>query len=182
MTVQEFKNDHPEYAHLEGDELWDLMGTYKLRQQDGEAIIRQTLPFWKRYRLRWLFYRQPKNWRFGRNDYSASQRCKSCRKGVSGWIGIGMGDRIVSYCPHCTKELYREPNTSFSHYAYKVLLRLVNAFYLLLDRLHIVRTGSRYGIFGDESGYVKYFSYHLDGRETFELRSRKWWEYIIIKK
>lgn len=25
MTVSEFKKDYPEYAHLEGDALWDMM-------------------------------------------------------------------------------------------------------------------------------------------------------------
>ena len=37
MTVKEFKEKYPEYAHLEGDELWDTMTLILLR--DGRKIL-----------------------------------------------------------------------------------------------------------------------------------------------
>lgn len=187
MSTDEFKKEKPEYAHLEGDELWDAMTMYMLTQQQGDSIILTTKPFWKRYKLRWLFYRKGRTgFMFGKNDFTANTRCAKCKKGVSSRTGFAMfgedgKSKILFYCPHCHEELQDEPNRSLLHILYKLYRRSDS----VLDALHILRKHgeSRYGIFGDESNYVHHFTYNIEtGKQSVTMKKRKWFEYIFIKK
>lgn len=58
MTVEDFKRDNHSLAHLEGDELYNAMEDSMLKQQVGDSVLLQTKPFYKRYQLRYLFYRR----------------------------------------------------------------------------------------------------------------------------
>jgi hypothetical protein len=183
MTVDDFKRDHPNLAHLEGDELWDAMTSVGYHKQQGEAIITQIKPLWNQYRLRWLFYRKVANVMFGKNDYTAYNRCASCKKGVSSYVGFMFNGRIVSSCPHCGVELVKELNTGISHKLYVVWCGVSDLFWKVLDWLHLVRSGKRYGMLGDESYYVKHWSYDINTGETgYELKKRRWFEYVFIKR
>ena len=67
---------------------------------------------------------------------------------------------------------------------YKVGKWISKAFWLILDRLHLVRSSihGRYEMCGDEMRYVR--SWRLDmktGVSTPELRKREWWQYILIE-
>lgn len=185
MTVQEFKNLHPEYSHLEGDELWDAMTDSMLHQQQGAAIIKKTLPFWKRYKLRYLFYRKLPNYVYGKNDHSADKRCSKCKKGVSYSFGfIWMGKKTM-YCPNCGKELIEEANSGIKRNLWIFKKKVIDFGCNILDFLHIVRSShhSRYDMFGDERHYVHHFSLNTEtGKMSYKLKKRKWWQWIFIEK
>ena len=86
MTTEEFKKLKPQYKDIEGDELWDAMTEYMLRQQEGSEIMKTAMPIWKTHTLRWLFYRKGLVWHMGtpdNNRWTSSKRCKACKKGVN---------------------------------------------------------------------------------------------------
>lgn len=188
MTTQKFKQQHPELAHLEGNDLWNAMENALYTQKQGQAIINTIKPFWKHYQLRWLFYMPGKNMIWGRAGYASSKRCNQCKKGCDGPRLIFLNaaeNTITSPCPHCRKELVPESNTNLDHLLYSFWKRNVKRFRLMLDWLHILRKPGkdRYGSFGDESYYVK--SRRFDNEWNFVkniYRKRKWWEYLFIKR
>lgn len=180
MTTKEFKDKYPQYKNLEGNSLWNMMENTLLIEQRKKP---------KKYQLRWLFYRGKKNFVLGKNDHTSSQTCDKCRKGVSNYLSIfdfGGSKVSISFCPHCGKEMKPVPNTNFNHKLWKIYKKLEDAVFNTLDFLHIMRntiSKNRYEMFSDESYFVKSEKY--DNNWNFkerELRSRKWWEYIIIEK
>jgi hypothetical protein len=82
MTVEEFKENNPNLAHLQGEDLLDAMTHSMLRQQQADQIIKQIKPIWKTHTLRWLFYRRKPNWVMGKNGWASSKMCDKCKKGV----------------------------------------------------------------------------------------------------
>ncbi len=192
MTVDEFKELNPKHKDLEGDQLWNAMEDHMLRQQQGEAIIRQIMPIWKTHTFRWLFYRKVPNLIMGNpkyDKYNSSVRCKSCKWGVNARWGYMITaedgtQRWTSFCPHCRKEYHEEPNTNFTYRIYLIGKWISNAFWTILDRLHLVRSSSfgRHEMFGDESIYVSMWSMNFKtGKTEAILKKRKWWEYILIE-
>lgn len=185
MTTEEYKKLKPEHAHLEGDALWDAMTEYMLRLQQGDCIIKTIKPFYKRYKLRYLFYYRTPNILFRKNNYSATKRCSKCKKGVSNYLGFISQKGYKSFCPHCRENLVQETNTNLNHITYKKLLVAKEWLWQIIEFTHLVKRSihGRYEIFGDESHYVK--SWHLDMntcKSKAELKNRKWREYIFIKK
>lgn len=183
MSVEEFKNDHPEYAHLEGDDLWDAMTQFKLMQQDGEEVLKQIEPFWKRYKLRYLFYKISGNLVF--HKYSG-KRCIYCKKDYQGFMFLfpGEGGKLFNY-HSCGKPLITEPDTSLKYRLWKAKMWGLEGFRRVMDFFHILRLpgNSRYGMFGEEARYVKYWVYNQDtGESRVVLKPRRWWEYLIIEK
>lgn len=189
MTTEEFKNANPKLSHLEGDELYDAMTNYILRQQSGEKIIKQIKPFWKKYQLRWLFYKAPKNWSMAKNNYSSNNICKECKKGVSTHMMFIFTDKNGdthhhSNCPHCNKSLIKIPNNNLNHKLWLFKEKTIKIFWLSLDKIHLVRTKEqRYGMFGDEFMYVNSWTFDdISSKMTCNMKTRKWWEYIFIEK
>lgn len=188
MTSEEFKQQHPEQAHLEDNDLWDAMENAMFKQQQGNQVINTIKPFWKRYQLRWLFYRRKENMVFGRNDYTSDKRCVHCKKGSGGarMVFFDFNDTGSIKTIHiCGNELVEESNISFKHYLYVFGKQFMKRFWWLLDYLHIVRSSieGRYDMFGDEAYYVK--SRHFDQEWNFvknTYRNRKWYEYIFIRR
>lgn len=194
MTADQFKAAYPEHAHLEGNELWNMMEDKAMITQEGDRILLKSRPFWKRYRLRWLFYRNPKPYMscFG-PQYTHSERCRACKNGVNArivWITLGGSDvdKPKNRCPKCNEEYFKEKNTGLDHKTWLLWMKLCSAFWWLMDAIHIVRNpnkglAGRYDMFSDESRYVAYISYNNEtGMTKTVLRSRKWYEYIFIKK
>lgn len=191
MTAAEFKELKPEYKNIEGDQLWNAMEDYMLRQQRGSEVLKVIMPIWKTHTLRWLFYRKvigsfisnPKY-----DKWSSGNRCVLCKKGVNlmimfSEISEGGTKKHLVYCPHCGEEYKKEPNTNLSHNLWKFGKWINMSFWLILDKLHLIRSGSRYGLFGDEARYVKLQTIYLEtGKTTQCLEKRKWWEYILIEK
>lgn len=186
MTTEEYKILKPEHNHLEGDDLWDAMADYMIRQQVGQDVMKSAVPFFKRYQLRWLLYRKIPNMRWGKNDYSSDKRCKSCKRGTGGikigWVTNGV---YSCSCPHCGNELKEEKNINLNHRLWGIGKSISSYFWALLDKLHLVRSSSigRYDMFGDEQKYVS--SYTLDMtncKMTPRYKKRKWWEYIFIER
>lgn len=180
MTTEEFKEKYPQYSHLEGNALWNMMENTLLIEQRKKP---------KRYQLRWLFYRGKKNLVFGKNNYTASEMCDKCNKGVNHYLSIfdfGGSGKGTSLCPHCGKEMKPVLNTNLNHKLWKVYKKVEEGVFNTLDFLHILRnttSKSRYEMFSDESYFVKFEKYDNDWNfKGRELRSRKWWEYIIIEK
>ncbi len=188
MTVEEFKKLKPEFKDAEGDTLYNAMEDYMLRQQQGDEIIKQIMPIWKTHTFRWLFYRRKKNFLFAKNGISSTKMCKSCKKGVSSFLAFSYPTKngewkMESKCPFCREYLVRIPNTTINHKLYKFGKNIVNLFWVFLDKIHLVRVGSRYGMFGDESRYVKTWCYNETlTKESVIMKPRKWWEYILIEK
>lgn len=180
MTTKEFKEKYPQYKNLEGNALWNMMENTSLIEQRKKP---------KKYQLRWLFYRGSKNLVFGKNNYTATRICDKCKKGVSNYISFfDFGDNklSVSLCPHCGKEMIPIPNTNLNHKLWKFYKKIEDGFFNTLDFLHILRNTtykSRFEMFSDESYFVKFEKYDNEWHfKERELRSRKWWEYIIIEK
>lgn len=193
MTAEEFKKLKPEYKDVEGDQLWNAMEDYMLRQQEGSEIMKPIMPFWKTHTLRWLYYRRIPNFVMGKpstHKYTSDKRCAECKKGVNARMGFIMTgedgkQKYTSYCPHCGKEYREEPNTNYSHKLYKAGKKISKLFWLLLDKLHLVRSSisGRYDMFGDEARYVRSWGMNMEtGEMSKTLKKRKWWEYIFIEK
>lgn len=186
LSADEFKKIKPEYKDAEGDVLWDAMTEFMLRQQQGEMVIKTTLPFYKRYRLRWLFYQRLPNMVFGKDGYRARERCKNCKKGVGMEVGFMMpGKGAWSFCTNCHTELIKEPNISFAHKLWTCWSKIKKFTIFILDFLHILRSSisGRYDMFGDEANYVEYHSIDFNtGKTGYKLKARKWYEYIFIRK
>lgn len=190
MTIEEFKKIKPEYKDTEGEELWNAMENYLLKQQRSNEMLKNIMPLWKTHTLRWLFYRRVPNhvlYKPSVDKYSSNQRCKNCKWGVGSHMMIAdFSKRIsTSYCPHCHQELEKEPNKNLTHKLYNAYSYIVNLFWATLDKLHIVRSTSegRYDMMGDEAKYVDHWLMNNNtGTVTPVLRKRKWWEYILIEK
>jgi len=90
------------------------------------------------YQFRWLFYRNKRNWTLGKNNYTASQRCSKCKRGVSHYLAVFWDGKIITKCPHCGEDLVKEKNISFRHW----LWIKKGLFWKLLDYLHICRNTS----------------------------------------
>lgn len=181
MDAKEFKKLKPEYAELEGEELWNAMEDYMIRQQAGQEVMKTAVPFFKRYQLRWLFYRRLPNMVFSKGDYTSNTRCKICKRG-SGMMWFFQGKLLCGSGDH---EYIEEPNTSLKHKVYKAWKYISGLFWLMLDKIHLVRSShhGRYEMFGDESPYISSFTINLDtGKVTYHLKKRKWWEYIFIER
>jgi len=166
MTTEEFKKDNPQYAEIEGTDLWNAMEDSMLKNRK------------KHYQLRYLFYRILPNIVFGLKDYESNTRCKVCKK--SGAYGFYYQGKLM-----CGDHEYQsEPNTSTKHRLYLIWKSITNLFWTILEKVHIVRSAydGRYSLFGDESMYVKQFTINIEtGKTTYEFKKRKWWEYIIIE-
>ena len=190
MTADQFKAAYPEHAHLEGNKFWDMMEDKMLITQEASRILRKSKPFWKQYRLRWLFYRKGSFMRHFGPQYTHDKRCKACKKGVSArivWISLGgpAADKPKNRCPRCNEEYFEEENTGLDHRAWLLWMKACSVFEGILNALHIVRSkgGGRYDVFGDEWQYVAYRSINYKtGSVKTVLGSRKWYEYIFIKK
>jgi hypothetical protein len=181
MTTEEFKKLKPDCAHLEGNDLWDAMTEYMLVLKSGESVIKSAQPFFKRYRLRWLFYRRLPNFILSSGDYKSATRCAVCKRGT-GMNMFFMGKVLCGYGDHEYKE---EPNTSIKHRLYKFWCSVSKTFWRILDSIHLVRSSheGRYDMFGDESSYVRVYTLNMEtGKSKYELKRRKWWEYIFIKR
>lgn len=192
MDVKGFKKLKPEYKDIEGDQLWDAMTEYMLRQQEGDEIIKSVMPIWKTHTLRWLYYRKIPNMVMGNpktDKWVSDKRCSKCKKGVNARMGFRMrledgSHKYTSYCPHCGSEYNAEANTNISHKLYKIGKRISKIFWSILDRLHLVRSsiGGRYDMIGDEARYVRSWGMNMKtGEMSKELKKRKWWEYILIE-
>lgn len=179
MTTQQFKEKYPEYSHLEGESLWNMMENTMLIEKRSDP---------KKYQLRWLFYRNKQNLTYGRNNYTASEMCDKCKKGVSHYLSFmnfGGDNKTVSVCPHCSQNMNTVPNTNLNHKLWKIYKKLEDSFWKILDYLHICRdtVGGRYDMFNDEYYFVKSTEYSSNWNFfKNNFRDRKWWEYIIIEK
>lgn len=187
MTAKEYKILKPEHSHLEGDELWDAMEDYMLRQQSGQEVMKSAVPFFKRYQLRWLFYRKPQpSFSYGTNDYTSEKRCAKCKKGVGGTKhGIMWDSGVTYFCPHGCGELIEQKNTNLNHRIYILWKPVLKFIVLALDRLHILRMpgNQRNGLFADEGKYLSHWTMNIETGETkMFYKKRKWWEYIFIEK
>jgi len=185
MTTEQFKILKPEFKNVEGDELWNAMEDYMLRQQTADNILLQTKPFWKRYKIRYLFYYKRKNIRRISGAKSAV-RCKNCKIGTGTLMAFGAigKEPIKTICCNCQQEYIEEPNTNLSHKIYKIKSHLLAFCWLILDWSHIARNNGhgRYEMFGDEMEFVESWSINFNtGKETYKLKSRKWWQYIFIE-
>jgi len=184
MTTEEFKKLKPEHANLEGDALWDAMTHYQLRQQQGEEILKTILPFWKRYRLRWLFYRKRNGFYFPKYSY---ERCENCKNGSAmGAIEMNFGTgECKKKCLNCMKTFIGEPNTNWNYRVYLFKKAITKFIEVALNWLHILRKRqeTRYGMFGDEDKHVKAWIYNTEANTSETcFKKRKWWEYILIEK
>jgi hypothetical protein len=186
LSVEEFKKIKPEYKDIEGDQLWNAMEDYMLRQQQGQEVVKHLMPFFKRYQLRWLFYRKMQNLRFVQSDYTSTTRCSNCKKPAGG-MQMGWQDEtgFHIYCNYCRKVLKEEPNRNVDHLFWMAWRYIPVCFWWSLDKLHIVRSSinERYGMFGDESKYIHHWTMDYGtGKTTQTLKPRKWWEYIFIER
>lgn len=143
----------------------------------------------KTHTLRWLFYREIKNFRFTKNGWGSDKMCKECKKGISSYISFAFFDAngnasSTANCPECNKKLERVPNTTLIHKLYTLCNKIESGFWLTLDKLKLVRSGSRYGMgMSDESYCVKTYKLYFDEDKTdYEFFPRKWWQYIFIPK
>lgn len=179
MTAEEFKLTYPHKAHLHGLDLIDAMEEALLHQQQGEEILKTILPFWKRYQLRWLFYRKP-NFAIFNEEWQTDTVCKNCGQGTSSMLGF----RGKILCLGCHEELIKVPNKRLKYrlwLKWKVIDKKIE---LILNYPHILRkrNENRYGVFGDEGRYC-YQTFKLDFSEMKNVhKPRKWFEYIFIKK
>jgi len=188
MTVEEFKKQNPKYKDTEGDQLWDAMTDLSLRQQKGSEIIKVIKPIYKTHTLRWLFYRRKNNFTIPGPRYdkwTANKRCSKCKWGVNYRMGWIINNVWTSNCPHCGKEYVGEPNTNLTYRMFLLWKFMSKYFWFALDKLHLVRSSSftRYDMFGDEMRYVRSWITNINtGKSNVKLKSRKWWEYILIEK
>lgn len=187
MTTDQYKAIKPEHKHLEGDELWNAMEDYMIRQKEGEEILRAIIPFWKRYTLRWLFYRKTPNFMIS-PGWQSPARCKACKKGSNHKFAIldmSEGGGFVSYCPKCNEKWEEEPNRNLNYLLYIRWSKLCKMFWNFLSYIRLIRSSihGRYNMFGDESRYVKMFTLYLDGRKSgHKLKKRPWWQYVFIER
>jgi len=185
MTAEEFKILMPEYKNASGDELWNAMEDYMLRQQSGDEIIKQIMPIWKTHTFRYLIYRKLPNIIWETKSWKCIDRCDKCKKGFN--MALTFFDRDEPYilCPNCMNECKKEPNENFSYKLYKFYKLISKIFWKLLEIIHLVRSDfhGRYDMFGDESRYVKNYEIDTNLMTTkYNLKKRKWWEYILIEK
>ena len=193
MTVTEFKKLKSEYKNIDGNQLWDAMENYGLQLQQGNKMLKTIMPIWKTHTLRWLFYRKVPNLIIGNfktDKWVSDDRCKSCKKGVNNRIifSIRREDGVWesnSLCPHCNEKYIAEPNINFSHKLWKLYNIIINIFWIILDKIHLVRSsiGGRYEMMGDEEKYVENWVLNEKSKSMdINLKKRKWWEYILIEK
>lgn len=180
MDVNEFKQTYPEMAHLKGDKLLDAMEDAFIHQKQGEQILNTIKPFYKRYKLRYLFYRKLKNSIF-QKEWQSDTVCKNCKKGTSSMV-LFMGKYLCIYCAH---EMVKEPNRHIKYKLWLMAKKFSKIFWIVFQCIHLVRSdhSGRYELGGDEAAYVKVFHINMStGKTTCTMHSRKWYEYIFIKK
>src|SRR3990167_8331292 len=193
MNAKEFRKLKPEYKNIEGDQLWDAMTEYMLRQQQGSEIMKSIMPIWKTHTLRWLHYRQIPNLVRGNpstDKWVSDKRCRKCKWGVNARFMWSIRDKndvwhTICKCPHCNEDYVAEPNTNFTHHLYKTGKLISKRFWTILDLLHLVRSSisGRYDMSGDEARYVENRELNMEtGKITYEFKKRKWWEYILIER
>ena len=187
MTADEYKLQHPENAHLEGEALWNAMENALLHQQEGDKVLMQIKPWWKRYKLRYLWYVKKRNGTFV-TPVSCNERCKHCKRGASSMLFMMLWDEngnpdSKTYCM-CGKELEKEPNTNWDHRWYIVKKWVQKWSWKILEATHLFRWSidGRYSMFGDEGHYVSHWKWYDDGREEVVLIDRPWYEYIWIRR
>lgn len=171
-------------------EEWDKQEDAMLKEQSINEVLKHTLPFFKRYQLRWLFYRRFNSYMFGKNDYTSDKRCSKCKKGCGGmkmgFMDMSDNGKFYMSCPHCSENLVEEPNANLNHLLYTYYRILMKVSEVILNYLHILRKKgeTRYDIFGDERKYVSiYFRIEEDGAKVISTKlKRKWWEYIFIER
>lgn len=172
MTLNKFKKKYSKYKDLEEQKLFsDMEQVYLVEKQRAK----------KQYQLRWLFYKRKPNFILGKNNYTASERCSKCKKGVSTYLFIWTPSKNIYKCPHCAEDLVKEKNTSIK----RKLWNYRNVFWNLLDYLHICRYSAtgRYDMLGDECYLVESREYDKDWNLIkINFKKRKWWEHIIIEK
>jgi hypothetical protein len=180
MNVEEFRKLKPEYKDIKGDQLWDAMTDYMLRQQKESEIMKTIMPIWKTHTLRWLYYRKIPNLVMGKPSTDkrvSDKRCSKCKWGINAILAWSFRDandncRTTCKCPHCNEDYIAEPNTNFTHKLWKAGKWISGVFWLILDRLHLVRSSisSRYDTFGDETRYVKRWEMNI---KTGEISIRE---------
>lgn len=178
MNAEEFKEAYPKLSHLEGMDLIDAMEDVLLHQQAGEEIIKTTFQFWKRYQLRWLFYRKGQ-YGFTRPEWQTSEVCQQCKRGANSMMMLG---REV-FCISCGSPLVKVENKRIKYRLWLKWKIIDKWLEIALDKLHILRkrNESRYGIFGDESCYC-YQTFKIDGSDFKNVhKPRRWFEYVFIK-
>ena len=187
MTTEEFKKSYPEHAHLEGDALWDMMTEKALVTQEGDKILLRTKPFWKRYRLRWLYYPKRRGWgRLYDPQYTNSQRCDKCKVGVGSYFGMMSKSGFEAHCPKCGPGMVLEPNKNLDHKLWSAWREVLRWLFVVLNFLHIRRHDSfgRYDAMGgDEAQFVMYYEViHNPYQIITRLRPRRWWEWVVVRR
>jgi len=188
MTVEEFKKIKPEFASLEGNDLWGAMEDYMISQKRADEILKQIQPIWKTHTVRWLFYRRLEHVFITPNTkYHSPEVCKNCKNGCTTYaVFMDFQNKThACYCLSCSKELVKVKNTTWQRKIYLAYSFISSYFWLFLDKIKLVRSSihGRYEMFGDEYRYVRRLVFDKDFNvKKTELRPRKWWEYIIIEK
>ena len=186
MTADEYKLQHPENAHLEGEALWNAMENALLHQQEGDKVLMQIKPWWKRYKLRYLWYVKKPNGVFG-TPASVSTRCKNCKTGAAYMMfmmDFSNNEPGYTLCVSCGQKLVEEPNTNWNHRWYQIRKWMQKWGWKILEATHLFRWSidGRYSMFGDEGHYVSHWKRYDDGREEVVLIDRPWYEYIWIRR
>jgi hypothetical protein len=183
MNVKEFKKLKPEFAHLEGEPLWEAMTVFIKQQKDADETIQSAFGFFKQYKPRKLFYLKYSGQMYLR-PWQSNKRCRRCRKGVTSEVECFneyTGNRL---CPNCQKPPWEEPNKNLSYLLWKKWSPVKKAVLKALNWLCIVgdNPSGRYGMFGDESKYViRSVNFPASGQKLI-YKPRRWWEYIFVKR
>lgn len=179
LSAEQFKKIKPEYNSISGEDLMNAMENYMLQQQSAQEIMKTSMPFFKRYQLRWIFYRRLPNMIFQKGNYTSNKRCKICKKGM-GMLWMYQGKMLCA-----GHEFQEEKNISLKHKLYVAGKFLNNLFWKGLDKIHLVRSAheGRYDMFGDETKYVSSWGFNIEtGEVKFNIKKRKWWEHIFIER
>lgn len=180
MTSEEYKKLFSEHSKgMSGSELADAMEDYMINESYRQSERR--LPFFKKYQLRYLFYRVKGVGLFSLTPKNlCDTSCKKCKHPVQIKSGIflpGIGTKY--YCRNCGSELIEIKNTSFL----RKINPIMQLFWIIMQVMHIVKTSDfgRYDLFGDEARYA-YLMVDFENNKTIIIQKRKWWEYIFIKR
>ena len=168
---------------------WDQQVEDKLKEQYADQILRVALPFFKRYTLRWLFYRRLPNMTFSKYRQT---RCKHCKNGSGTRMMIfsftDEKNKRSIFCV-CGKPQEEEPNTNLNYLLYNIKMKFhkhtIGNMWKALSWVRIVRSShhGRYDVFGDECNYIHSFILNMEsGKTTFKHKKRVWWQYIFIEK
>jgi len=92
----------------------------------------------------------------------------------------GKKKSVVYYC-YCSKKLFEVKNTTVKYKWFLVRKWFKHFFLYILKKSHILKYGSRYGMFGEESHLVVRYKYTKNWNYIgHDLRKRRWYEYIFI--